>query len=216
MGQISIVSNFFSPRKLCVASKQALTVCLDINLCFDYSEAPKRILRESFRQSYDHMSFDNVLRYVTFRRIELQKPLQPATESRLLNKLPQKPKPGRGRDDLTFFFEWLYKKKVRHILKVTVDDLEDPPHSDQAMVECLKRFEIETLDWRRVDLCPETLNHACQNVRELYLRWSGNRAVLRAWGEPEGLPRLPKLEKVHLVWNPEQVNMYQGPRHSLC
>jgi len=193
-----------------------LTHCPDINLCFDYSEAPKRILRESFKQSYDHMTFDDVLRYVTFRRIELQKPIQTTTESKLLKKLPQKPKPGRGRDDLTFFFDWLYKKKVRHILKVTVDDLEDPPHSDEAIVESLKRFEVETLDWRRIDLCPETLYQACRNVREVYLRWSGNRAVLRAWGELEGLPKLPKLEKVHLVWNPEQVYKCQNSCHLLC
>ena len=151
------------------------------------------------------MSFDNVLRYVTFRRIELQKPPPPTTESALSKRLPQKPKPGRGREDLTFFFDWLYQKKVQHILKVTVDDLEDPPHSDKAIEECLRRFEVETLDWRRIDLCPETLHHACRNVKELYLRWSGNRAILRAWGEPDGLPKLENLEKVHLVWKAEQV-----------
>ena len=182
-----------------------LTSRIDINLCFDYSEAPKRILRESFIQSYDHMSFDNVLRYVTFRRIELQKLPPPTTESALSKRLPQKPKPGRGREDLTFFFDWLYQKKVQHILKVTVDDLEDPPHSDKAIEECLRRFEVETLDWRRIDLCPETLHHACRNVKELYLRWSGNRAILRAWGEPDGLPKLENLEKVHLIWKAEQV-----------
>lgn len=152
------------------------------------------------------MSFDEVLRYVTFRRIELQKPIQPATESKLSKKLPPKPKPGKGRSDLTFFFNWLYRKNVRYVLKVTVDDLKDPPHSDKAIEESLSRFEVETLDWRKVDLCPETLYNACRDVKKLYLRWSGSRAILRAWGEPEGLPRLGKLEQVHLVWNPEQVS----------
>jgi len=151
------------------------------------------------------MNFDDVLRYVTFGRIELQKPVKPAAESRLSKMLPRKPKEGKGRSDLTFLFKWLYEKNVRHILKVTVDDLKDPPHSDMAIEESLKWFEIETLDWRRIDLCPETLYNACRNVRELYLRWSGNRVVLRAWGESEGLPRLSKLERVHLVWNSEQV-----------
>jgi hypothetical protein len=153
------------------------------------------------------MGFDEVLRYVTFGRIELQKPTQSTTESKLSKRLPLKSKQGKGRSDLTFFFDWLYQKNVRHILKVTVDDLKDPPHSDKAIEESLRRFQVETLDWRRVDLCPETLYNSCRSVRELYLRWSGNRAILRAWGEPEGLPRLGKLEKVHLVWNPEQVRI---------
>jgi hypothetical protein len=98
----------------------------------------------------------------------------------------------------------LWQKDVRHILKVIVDDLKDLPHSDQAIEESLRRFKVETLDWRKVDLCPQTLYNACRDVRELYLRWSGNRAILRAWGEPKGLPRLAQLEQVHLVWNPEQ------------
>lgn len=119
--------------------------------------------------------------------------------------LPQIPKEGKGRSDLTFLFKWLYEKNVRHVLKVTVNELEDPPHSDIAIEESLGWFEVETLDWSRMDLCPETLYRACQNVRELYLRWSGNRIALRAWGEPDGLARLKKLERVHLVWNSEEV-----------
>jgi hypothetical protein len=163
------------------------------------------ILKESFKQSYDHINFDDVLRYVAFRRIELHQPPPPARESKLGKKLLQKPKPGRGRSDLTFFFDWLYEKNVRHILKVIVDDLKDPPHSDRAIEDSLRRFEVETLDWRRIDLCPKTLFNACRSVRVIYLRWSGNRAILRAWGEPEGLPRLEKLKRVHLVWNAEKV-----------
>lgn len=194
----------------CMTIEQSLTVYSDINLCFDYSDylgAPKIILKESFLQSYDHMSFDEVLRYVSFRRIELQKSVKPATDSRLSKHLPKKAKAGRGRDDLTFFFKWLYDKNVRHIIKVRVDDSQDPPHSDKAIENSLGWFEIDTLSWSRMDLDSETLRKACQNVRELYLRWSGSRAILRAWGEPDGLPRLKNLERVHLIWNSEQVSI---------
>lgn len=107
--------------------------------------------------------------------------------------------------DLTVLFSWLRRKKVERILKVIVDDLEDPPHSDKAIEECLTNFHVEILDWRKVDLCPETIFIACPNVRQLYLRWSGNRAILRAWGEPDGLARLANLEEVHIVWDNEQV-----------
>ncbi|KAF5533704.1 hypothetical protein FMEXI_11675 [Fusarium mexicanum] len=155
----------------------------NINLCFDYSEAPPKIYEDSFKQSYDHINFDQVLRYVSFRRIELQKP--PV-------------------DDLTVFFSWLKGKGVKHILKVMVDDLKDPSHSDKALEDCLRPFEVEILDWTKVDLCPETILTACRNVRQLYLRWSGNRAILRAWSEPEGLAKLENLEAVHLVYSEDQ------------
>ncbi|KAJ4178293.1 hypothetical protein NW755_013305 [Fusarium falciforme] len=187
----------------------------NISLCFDYSEAPAEIFEDSFIQSYDHMNFDQVLRYVSFRRIELQKPPAPSRESRLTKHRPARPKTGRGRSDLTVFFGWLQRKGVKHILKVIVDDLKDPPHSDKAIEDCLRPFEVEVLDWRKVDLCPETILTACRNVRQLHLRWSGNRAILRAWSEPEGLPRLENLEAVHLMWDDGQalesadrINMY--------
>lgn len=177
----------------------------DINLCFDYAEAPPEIYEDSFKQSYDHINFDQVLRYVSFRRIELQKPPVSAVKARLTRNRAQTSNKGRGRDDLTVFFNWLKGKGVKHILKVMVDDLKDPSHSDKALEDCLRPFEVEILDWTKVDLCPETILTACRNVRQLYLRWSGNRAVLRAWSEPDGLAKLERLEAVHLVYSEEQV-----------
>lgn len=150
------------------------------------------------------MRFDNVLRYVAFHKIELQKP--PLKDSKLqAKKLALQPRPGRGRNDLPFFFHWLRGKEVKHILKVIVEDTLERPHSDKAIEESLKHFEVESLEWRKLDICPETLFNACRDVRFLTLWWSGNRALLRAWSEPEGLPKLEKLEAVHLVWNSNEV-----------
>ncbi|KAH8820737.1 hypothetical protein F5884DRAFT_765006 [Xylogone sp. PMI_703] len=178
------------------------------SLSFDYSKGPTRVWKDSFDESYRHMKFDEVLRYVRFGKVELQKP-KPSLDSRLAKRsarMAATGHSGRGRNDLSFFFDWLYNKGVRYILKVVVDDLHDPSHSDRAIEDCLRRFvEIETLEWRKVDLCPETIFNACRNVQELSLWWSGNRIALRAWGEPEGLVRLKKLERVHLIWNTEQV-----------
>lgn len=36
-------------------------------------------------------------------------------------------------------------------------------------------------------------------IRRLDLLWSGNNAVLRAWGEPEGLPMLPHIERITIT-----------------
>ncbi|PYH90812.1 hypothetical protein BO71DRAFT_386856 [Aspergillus ellipticus CBS 707.79] len=177
----------------------------NINLSFNFSQGPMTISKDSFEESYNYMDFDEVLRYVTFRPILLQRPPGPAPGSRLAKKLAQTAKPDHGPNDLVFFFDWLYEKKVRHIFKVVVHDVDSAPHSDMAIEDCLKKFEIEALDWRKVDLSPQTLFNACRNVKEVYLRWSGNTSVLKAWSEQDGLPRLENLERVHLVWNYEQI-----------
>lgn len=159
------------------------------------------------------MIFDEVLRYVSFRPILLQKPPGPAPGSRLAKKLAQTLKQDQGPNDLVFFFDWLYEKKVRHMLKVVVHDVEDAPHTDAAIEDCLRKFEIETLTWRKNDLSPQTLFNACRGLKEVYLPWSGNLSTLKAWGEQDGLPRLENLERVHLVWNAEEECMSSRKCH---
>jgi hypothetical protein len=150
------------------------------------------------------MHFDSVLRYVAFHKVELQTP--PARNTGVqAKKLASQPKPGRGRKDLPFFFKWLREKDVKHIIKVIVDDSPERPHSDKAIEESLKDFKVESLEWRKFDICPETLFTACRDARNLSLWWSGNRATLRAWSESEGLAKLEKLETVHLLWNSGEV-----------
>jgi hypothetical protein len=100
---------------------------------------------------------------------------------------------------MIFFFQWLRDKGVQRILKVIVDDLQEPAHSDEAIEEALKGFSVEILDWRKLDICPETICKASDELREVYLRWTGNNATLRAWSEPEGLKKLQQLRKVHLA-----------------
>lgn len=99
---------------------------------------------------------------------------------------------------MIFFFNWLREKGVKRILKVIVDDLEQPSHSDEAIENTLRGFEVEILDWRKIDLCPEVIYKSSKKLKEVYLRWSGNNAVLRAWSEPDGLKKLEELTKVHL------------------
>jgi hypothetical protein len=47
-------------------------------------------------------------------------------------------------DPYTQIFAWLYKKNVRKIFKVIVDDLEENAHSDEAIVTALELFDVET------------------------------------------------------------------------
>lgn len=108
---------------------------------------------------------------------------------------------GRGRADMLFFFTWLRRKNVKRILRVIVDDHTDPPHSDEAIKQCLAPFGVEILNWSKSDLDPVTIFDASKELREVHLYWSGNNAVLRGWSEPDGLRRLPNLGVVNLSVN---------------
>lgn len=123
-----------------------------------------------------------------------------------------------GRQDMEFFFDWLHEKGVRRILRVEVDDSGKIPHSDESIKLALDKIIVEHLDWRKTDLEPEVICRISSQaevpglntegnedvvvnrnrLREVTLKWSGSNAVLRAWSEPEGLPRLQKLQVVNL------------------
>lgn len=110
------------------------------------------------------------------------------------------PKPdGKGRTDMKPLFTWLRDiKKVKTVLRVIVDDLQEPAHSDEAIESCLAGFGVEIWDWKKRDLSPEVIQAVAPNARVVHLYWGGNNAVLRAWSESEGLKKLLKLETVHL------------------
>ena len=72
------------------------------------------------------------------------------------------------------FFKWLRDKNVTNIIKVIVEDRKgSTAHSDQAIETALKEFDVEILDWRKVDIDPRTIWEASRkersNLRELHL-----------------------------------------------
>ncbi|KAK3374165.1 hypothetical protein B0T24DRAFT_554041 [Lasiosphaeria ovina] len=172
----------------------------DKHICFDF---PPNVVKDEimtinfadFETSYKGLSFDEVLRYVDFGPVALAAPLDPPRMRK-----SDSDKVGAGRKDMVALFSWLSKKGVTNIIKVIVADNKEPPHSDQAIEDALKPFDVEILDWRKLDLDPRAIKDACQNskLRELHLRWSGNNAILRAWSEPDGLAMLKDLVQIRL------------------
>lgn len=173
------------------------------------------------------LKFDRVLQYVTFPRVEVRLTGRRADIERDAElQSGVRPVGALGRRDMTYFFDWLYKKGVRHIIRVSVEDSGDSGqkvHSDKAIQESLERFTVEHLDWKKTDLDPETILHVGskaetqssddvqplpgRQLKHLSLRWSGSNAVLRAWGEPEGLPLLPDLQRIYLFTpHPDKVS----------
>lgn len=111
---------------------------------------------------------------------------------------------GDGRTDVQTVFELLRKKGVETILEVTVDDLEHPAHSDAAIEKSLcwgnstQTMNIEIWNWKKVDVSPDLICKVANDVTSVQLYWSGRNAVLRAWSEEEGLPKLAKLRHIAL------------------
>lgn len=139
------------------------------------------------------MSFDPVLLYVDFGIFDLQ-----ATGIGPRSQVQDGP---TGKQYLWNFFDWLFKKGVRYIIKVMVAENKDTAHCNETIIKSLKLFDVEILDWQKVDLCPSVIQQASEkwsNFHELHLLWSGSNAVLRAWSEPEGLALVKNLKTIHI------------------
>ncbi|KAL2842897.1 hypothetical protein BJY01DRAFT_235833 [Aspergillus pseudoustus] len=96
-------------------------------------------------------------------------------------------------------------KGVTTVLKIVVEDLEGQPHTDMAIERSLRGKGVEIWDWRKVDMCPEVIQQAAPDVRDLHLYWSGRNVVLRGWSEESGLRRLQNLEQltIHVLESSE-------------
>lgn len=177
--------------------------------------------------------FDSVLQYATFPYVEvLVKGRLAAGQGKSSHQTKIVQQGVNSRKDVKFFLDWLYKKGVRHIIKLSVVDSGDSDqkvHGDEVIQSALENFVIEHLDWQKMDLDPETILHVGskvipseslssqssdsaeskpeQQMRKITLVWSGSNAVLRAWSEQDALPMLPHLQEVEII---------PPPHHLVC
>ncbi|KAF5542952.1 major intracellular serine protease [Fusarium napiforme] len=154
---------------------------------FDFGPPPPHTVSEdAFKRHFSHLQFDKALQYVAFPQVRPD------------DGLERPDMRNQGRKDMVFFFNWLRGKSVRRIIKVVVEDMAKPSHSDEAIEDCLKDFGVEILDWRRLDLDALCLQKIGGHLREVHLRWSGSNSTLRAWSEKEGLAFIPTLQRIYL------------------
>jgi ankyrin repeat protein len=95
-----------------------------------------------------------------------------------------------GRIDYCWIFKWLRSREVAKILRVSVEDRQQISHSDEAIEWCLKKTDVETLEWNRLDICSTAITNGAPRVRDLTLWCSGNNAVLKSWTSAGGLAEL--------------------------
>lgn len=160
------------------------------NICLTLLEGGRTLSPEVFKATYGAWVFDDALQHVAVRRLVFG-------DNQAADAAAKKRK---GRNDMKWLFDELYKKGVRNIIKVVIDDLEFPSHSDESIEKALENFDIEILNWKKVDICPVAIQRACRKagVVELHLWWSGNNGILRAWAAEDGLAELPRLEHIYL------------------
>ncbi|KAI1121303.1 hypothetical protein F5Y10DRAFT_282592 [Nemania abortiva] len=109
----------------------------------------------------------------------------------------------RGRSSLVRVFDALSENNVRTILRLHVDDLDSPAHTDAAIERAIRgrdafsldtqrpsTIHIETWDWRKIDISIDVILFAAPDVVNVNLYWSGNWSVLSGWAGRSGIPRL--------------------------
>lgn len=115
-----------------------------MQIFFDYDKLPNELKEDLFKKGFRATKFDEFLTFVHFTNVTV-------IRQKKANSKSQRPKGGSGRWDMEFFFDFLYKKGVRHILKVSVEESGQSVHSDEAIKEVLDRITVEHLDWQKVD-----------------------------------------------------------------
>ncbi|KAI0902147.1 hypothetical protein F4806DRAFT_445844 [Annulohypoxylon nitens] len=166
----------------------------DEHIFFDLSGVSPIVEKSGITRGLSHLLLEDILQYVSIPRVEVKDdPVRLKTGQREL-----KPD-GNGRTDMKPLFKWMRdEKKVQTILKVIVDDLQQPAHSDDSIKFCLTGMGVEIWQWKKFDLSPEVIQSIAPGVRIVHLYWSGNNTVLLGWSAPEGLRQLKQLEEVHL------------------
>ena len=102
--------------------------------------------------------------------------------------------PYRGVREL---FVWLNdNKKVKKIKNLNIPDNTTTPMSDSLVAEAiLDRFEIQKLDWRKLDINLDVITDSRygQSLTNLTLYSSGNGSVLHHWQSEQGLKKLSNV-----------------------
>lgn len=123
-----------------------------------------------------------------------------------------------SRFEIQDILNWLKNtKKVTGIYELSIRDSCYLPYNEEVISKCLAGFDIEVLDWRRLDLSlyvlelpaqkiPEAHIRTCPNLKELNL-YAGGWPSLGYWTSDEALHFLASFPKVGLL-NHECSSLY--------
>ncbi|RDL42487.1 uncharacterized protein BP5553_02466 [Venustampulla echinocandica] len=157
-----------------------------------YDQLDEEISEADITGGLSHLKLENVLQYVALPYLRLKTAEKPVKETKkpsrfLLNKPGKSEVPdSHGRGDLGVIFRFLRDtKKVKHIIRVIVNDRREPAHSDEEIVKALGGMKVEIWDWQRFDLCTDTVFLAAPNYVEEF------KALVESNGGPKVEPPVP-------------------------
>ncbi|KAJ3567778.1 hypothetical protein NPX13_g6653 [Xylaria arbuscula] len=149
----------------------------DKQIYFDLIGIAPKITRDWITNGINYLTFEDILQYVAIPWVEIEKEVVEPKKGQRRTEIS-----GTSRTDMKLLFDWLRDVKgVKRILKVIVEDLQHPAHSDEVIESCLSGMCIKTWDWKKLDLSPEVLHRVAPDVQVVHLYWGGNNAILRAW-----------------------------------
>lgn len=165
------------------------------------------------KSSHDFQEFLNMLDsrkgpsqprrdYSPFECLEFEKTLQSVEFPSLEERHAEAEIFGRtiARNEVARVLGWLRKEKsVEKIITLNVRDSIYHPHSEEIIEQALSHFDIERLNWRRLDLSVDSISCAAPNVRELHLYSSGSQAALRHWIGNDGVRKLKKVGRFFIL-----------------
>ncbi|KFY88353.1 hypothetical protein V498_06812 [Pseudogymnoascus sp. VKM F-4517 (FW-2822)] len=159
---------------------------------FDLSGLPNPAISNAFLKNLsNHLRFESILKYVALPKLALDDGEATGGENDAIFKV----------DTADMSVSIVPRNGVKSIITVTVLDYGHPCHSDEAIEEALKDFQVENWDWKKVDLCTDVIATSSDQVKSISLYSSGNNAVLMGWASSEGLVnrnKFPQLESVRL------------------
>jgi hypothetical protein len=110
--------------------------------------------------------------------------------------------PSIPRTEVPIVLKWLREvKKVTTIVELNVPDSYIHPHSEETIENAIAQFDVQILNWRRLDVSVECVKVAARQVRSLSLYSSGNWAAIRHWTSSKGICELEFLRDIviHVV-----------------
>ena len=78
-------------------------------------------------------------------------------------------------------------RQVQKIIELKVPDSLQEPHTEDTIIQSIKDFKVEILDWKRLDLSIDCVFEAAEHVQKLHLYGSGNFATISHWTGVEGV-----------------------------
>ncbi|KAK4244138.1 hypothetical protein C7999DRAFT_35493 [Corynascus novoguineensis] len=173
-------------------------------LCFDISQFDSKLYRVrhfalsliSHRENEGLLSYEPIIEYARFPPLDLH----PDDKDNF--GMP----PREEHTEVFDILKWLRRtKKVSSIIELKVPDMLVNPHNELTIARYVKKFGVEILDWRFLDLSLSVFPKEVKSkIRGIHLYSSGKRAAISHWlgnDDGEGLRSLRNLSwvRIHVI-----------------